>query len=244
MSCDDVWTLKELFGSAGAHVDPEIRAHVRRCAACAARVSSSGAVASVDHRLTDRILTRLHADLKPVVPLPGTWALALRFATAFIFLVLAVVSGGHSMDLEDLGKWLQGIPVLVLAVGVLAVGVLTIVLALSSEMVPGARLFLGYKGSLIAAIASLVVSICLLNPWRIEQHFIATGWHCTEQGLACAVPAAMIAMMILRAEVIISAGQWERSLAPFPGWPASRFSASNVRLGVRRIWRYGTRACP
>jgi hypothetical protein len=143
--------------------------------------------------LLKRIGDSIEPSLKPVRPLPPTWiptaALVLiGLAVAFAFAARAGLHGFEALD----------VPARVAIFAALAVLTCLAAELLVAEWTPGSRRRSTPAGLL--AMASVVlpgVFALLFHDYRVE-HFVSSGIVCLLTGLACAAPAALLGLWVLR----------------------------------------------
>jgi hypothetical protein len=121
--------------------------------------------------------------------------------TVFSLLVFGVVSITGAQGVAGYEGWQHGGGLLIVGLGAVALAV-----ALSREMVPGEHSMLGPARTLATVVSSIVLSICLLFPWRVEEQFAVIGWRCTELGLFYALPAVVLALLVLRRGTVLAEG--------------------------------------
>lgn len=215
MTCDKILLNLQRTGGRVLAVEPEVKAHLRECPACAALLradADDGSTAAIDAAALDRVLSWLRSDLRPVTPLPPASALVLGFLTVFTLLTLSVLSLTGARDIFTGGGWRDSLPLVLLAGGALALAV-----ALSKEMVPGERVLIGSKRIVATVICSFALSLCLLMPWRVEKEFVAMGWHCAQQGFVYALPATLLVLLIVRRGAILAPGSVGALTGAFSG---------------------------
>lgn len=143
--------------------------------------------------LLKRIGDSIGPTLEPVRPLPPTWVLTaglllIGVAVAFAF---AARVGFHGVEALD-------VPSRLAIFGALAVLASLAAVSLVAEWIPGSR-GLSTPAALVAmaSVALLGVFALLFHDYRVE-HFVSSGIACLLTGLACAVPAALLGLWVLR----------------------------------------------
>jgi hypothetical protein len=194
--------LARTEGDAAKRLPPEATEHLAACQGCRSLwsyLSSPQEEAALPAGLCDRIIPDMLDDLQPVSATPAAITLVLGFLIVFTLLILAAVSVTGARGAADLQNWqLAG----VLAVLSAGAGVLAVVL--SREMVPAERRVLAPGKAAVTIVVSLVLSLTLLFPWKVEDQFAAMGWHCAQRGLLFAFPAALLFLLVLRRGAVLS----------------------------------------
>jgi hypothetical protein len=153
---------------------------------------------SLDPALLHNIRKPLLADLAPVKPLPGTAVLALAFCLLFAA-VIALASyflrfaGWRALSFVERSAVFGFLLILIVASAV----------ALASRMRPGALPMLpGWALPIIAFASFELLFLLLLQDYRLG-HFMRSGLGCLKAGLLCALPAALVApLLLLRGYVV------------------------------------------
>jgi hypothetical protein len=88
-------------------------------------------------------------------------------------------------------------PFFAVAVVASAVGLL-LSLALSREMAPGEKRYVSPTVAHSLVLVALFAAVGLAFPWRINEPFVAEGWKCFRAGFLISLPAAALAVLLLR----------------------------------------------
>jgi hypothetical protein len=147
----------------------------------------------VPAELLKRIGDSIGPNLEPVRPLPPAWVLtgALLLIGVAVAFAGAARAGLHGFEALN-------VPARVAIFGALAV--LTCVAAelLVAEWTPGSRRLSTPAGLLaMASVVLLGVFALLFRDYRVD-HFVSSGIACLLTGLACAAPAALLGLWVLR----------------------------------------------
>jgi hypothetical protein len=147
----------------------------------------------VPAELLKRIGDSIGPNLEPVRPLPPAWVLtgALLLIGVAVAFAGAARAGLHGFEALN-------VPARVAIFGALAV--LTCVAAelLVAEWTPGSRRLSTPAGLLaMASVVLLGVFALLFHDYRVD-HFVSSGIACLLTGLACAAPAALLGLWVLR----------------------------------------------
>ncbi|HEY1945988.1 MAG TPA: NrsF family protein [Bryobacteraceae bacterium] len=159
----------------------------------------SGSESGLDSALLESIRKPILADVKPVRPLPGTIVLAAAFcllfaATAALCAYFLGFAGLHALS-----------PLKRVAVcGFLLALAVASAFALAGRMRPGARGILpGWALPAIAFAAFEGLFFVLLPDYRLG-HYLHSGLICLRAGLLCALPAALLAPLLLRRGYVVA----------------------------------------
>jgi len=153
----------------------------------------------VPQQVRSRIEHELLGSLEPVAPLPKTGRLALGFV--LIFGGLSALFVGLLAAPEAPG--VNSFPFFAVAVVASAVGLL-LSLALSREMAPGEKRYVSPTAAHSSALLGLFAAVALVFPWRIDERFLAESWHCFRAGFLMSLPAAGLALLLLRRGAVLS----------------------------------------
>lgn len=176
--------------------------HLSTCRDCRdlwSYLSGADNDATLPPKLQDSLCRLVLGDLRPVSSVPAAITLVLGFLIVFTLLVLAAVSVTGAQGAASLQDW-QHVGVL----AVLATGAVVLAIALGREMVPAERRVIAPARAFVTIVTSLALSLTLLFPWKVEDHFVAMGWHCAQRGLLFALPAAMLFLLVLRRGAVLS----------------------------------------
>lgn len=203
MNCAE---FTDYFGRNTAIVDdsppPEVMEHLFVCPGCKALwnfMTRSHLDGQMPIRLRGSIVKAMRDDLRPVSPVPAGIMLVLGFVISFTLLVLAAVSVTGVQGAVTLQNW-QHFGVLL----VLGAGAVVLAVVLSREMVPAERSVISPGRAAVGVAVSLALSLALLFPWKVEDQFMAMGWHCGRRGLLFALPAALLFLLVLRRGTVLS----------------------------------------
>jgi hypothetical protein len=159
----------------------------------------SGAESVLDPALLEKIRKPILADVKPVRPLPSTTALAAVFCLLF--------AAAAALGIYFLGfRGLHALSPLerVAVCGFLIALTIASAFALASRMRPGARGILpGWALPVVALAAFEGLFLVLFQDYRLG-HFLRSGLICLRVGLLCALPAALLAPLLLRRGYVVS----------------------------------------
>ncbi len=189
MKCADVdLLLGEGIEPAEFRARPEVRGHMDTCPRCAALLSWSLAPLPVpreDERAAERIRAMLHADLKPVAPVPPVWV-----AAAGACCVAAIIGGLSAWGVGVRG-WnaLTGAQPLLLGALFLA-AILAAAASLHESIRPGSR----RRVAPLAPVALIAVGfpaiVASLFPFAPTGDFVADGQGCLIAGAVLSAMAA------------------------------------------------------
>ena len=170
--------------------------HVENCECCRALwelLSRRPCPRRVPQQVRTRIEQDLLGSLEPVAPLPGTGKLTLGFALIF---------GGWSVLFVGLmaspaAPGVNSFP-FAAVVGFASIVGLVVSLALSREMTPGEKRYVSPTVAHSLALLALAAAVALAFPWRIDEGFLAESWKCFRAGFLISLPAAALAVLLLR----------------------------------------------
>jgi hypothetical protein len=153
----------------------------------------------LDPALLESIRKPVLADVKPVRPLPGVTALATSFC---LLLAAAAALGMYFLGFAGLHA-LSPLKRVAVCSFLLAL-VVTSAFALASRMRPGARAILpGWTLPAIVFAAFEGLFFVLLPDYRLG-HYLHSGLICLRAGLLCALPAALLAPLLLRRGYVVA----------------------------------------
>jgi hypothetical protein len=152
----------------------------------------------MDPALLQAIRKPLLSDLTPVKPLPSTAVLALAFCALF-----AAVISACSYFLGFAGWRALSFAGRSAVFGFLLALSIASAVAIARRMRPGAPVLLSGWALPILVFASFeLLCLLLLQDYRLG-HFVRSGWICLKAGLLCALPAALLApLLLLRGYVV------------------------------------------
>jgi hypothetical protein len=203
MTCQEVNEYLDRSGATDRAGLPEVlRKHLEKCECCRALwelLSRRPCPRQLPQQVRSRIEHELLGSLEPVAPLPGTGKLALGFVLVFGGLSALYVAlfadpgapGVHSFSFATVA-------------GVAAAVGLLLSLVLSREMAPGERRYVSPGLVQSSALAGLFAAVALVFPWRIDGPLVAESWHCFGAGFLMSLPAAGLALLLLRRGAVFS----------------------------------------
>jgi len=194
--------------------------------------------ARVSHPLEPALLRRITdsigSSLQPVRPLSPTWRLA-----GSLFLIIAAVGvagaaragfyGIEKMDLLQAGLIFATLCVLAWAMAQEFV----------SELIPGSRRRVTPAVLLVTTCASLLVLFAFLFRDYRTEHFVAAGIVCLLIGILHAIPAGLLAWLLLRrgfAVNVVSAGLVGGALAGLAGITVLELHCVNFQALHILLW--------
>ncbi|HBY59180.1 MAG TPA: hypothetical protein DEH78_05125 [Solibacterales bacterium] len=159
--------------------------HLRNCARCEELlrwVESPVPDSGLGSEAADRVRTLIHADLKPVRPLPSTPVVVIGAIA-----LASAIAGLHMLTMGARG-WLTLSPVQSLSLGFLfASTVILAALSLNATLRPAARAVVPALAPLLLlplGFASLAVFLFTAHP---QEHFFADGIRCLSGGFMIAL---------------------------------------------------------
>lgn len=148
---------------------------------------------AVDPALLERVVGSIQSSMRPVRPLPPTWALAGGLVLVCAAVALAGAARAGFRGIEKLS-------VLERALIFPTLGILIWLSATESvgTMIPGSRRRMG-TGALLAvdSLALLGVFAVLFRDYQTD-HFVSAGITCLVTGILHAVPTALLSWLLLR----------------------------------------------
>jgi hypothetical protein len=197
MTCQEVNGYLDRTGPSDWAGLPEmLRKHLEICESCRGLwelLSRRPCPRQVPQQVRSRIEQDLLGSLKPVSPMPGTGKLTLGFALIF---------GGWTVLFVGLlaspkAPGVNSFPFAAVAAFAAVVG-LVVSLALSREMAPGEKRYVSPTVAHSLALLALFAVVAAAFPWRINQPFWAESWGCFRAGFLISLPAAALAVLLLR----------------------------------------------
>ncbi|MGB7731387.1 MAG: NrsF family protein [Candidatus Acidiferrum sp.] len=184
--------------------------------------------------LLERIAASIKSSMQSVRPLPPTWLLtaALVFICAAIGLAGALHAGFYGIEKMDL--WQR-----ILIFTTLAIFAHAAAQEFVAEFIPGSRRRLSAGALLAAGTAALLAVFALLFRDYQTTHFLSAGIVCLAVGLLHAIPAGLIAWLILRRGFAlnkITAGVAGGTLAGLAGVFMLELHCSNFQATHILIW--------
>lgn len=195
MNCDDIDRLLSRQSALPA-ADPAVSAHLRDCPRCAALVDWSGLPApepGSTASVSNRIRAFIHADLKPVRPLPAP---ALVVAAAFGLAVLIALLQAAAMGARGWHALSTG------QLAALAILFLTAIpltaLSLIAAIRPGSPRTVPPLVPVLLLAAGFPLLVATLFSSGHQDHFVADGIHCLAGGLFVSAVSAAAAFSLAR----------------------------------------------
>ena len=145
----------------------------------------------------EAIRNRIIGDLSPVKPLPSDLALVTAVTAGFMCLgiVCALPIGLKGFHAMTTAQRLTDYFVILFSALILAV-------ALTGEIIPGARRHLSSVFTVAAVFAVTIIVTALLFPYYSTNQFVRKGVPCLTIGTLCAIPADAIAWRVTRLGVL------------------------------------------
>ena len=181
-----------------------------------------------------RISDSIKTSLRPVRPLPPTWALAggLVLVCAAVALAGAARAGFYGIEKMDSLERALIFSTLVVFAWVVGIGFV-------HEMVPGSRRRVA-PGALLASVSGLLIGVfALLFRDYQTSNFVSAGIACLLTGLLFSVPAALLAWLLLRrgfAVNPVSAGLVAGTLAGLAGIGMLELHCQNFQAAHVLVW--------
>jgi hypothetical protein len=184
--------------------------------------------------MLDRVANSIRPTLRPVRPLPRQWAM-----TAGLFLICAAVSlagaaraGFFGFEKMDILERLLVFPALVILVWLAGSG-------FTDEMIPGSQHRVS-PGALLG-LASVVLFAVFAFLFRDYQthHFVSVGIVCLLTGFIHAIPASLLAWLLLRrgfAVNSIAAGLVAGTLGGLAGVGVLELHCPNFEAAHILVW--------
>jgi len=181
------------FVAPGAILSPEKLRHLSQCPVCQTLHASQPAPQFEPAQVSDRVLTSILSDLKPVKQIAGPWLLALGF-TAILAAVLAVVvwltgSAGF-FALTAMAKMLM--------LSIIGVGALLLSFSLAQRMVPGSLQRVPVFQVALALAAAFIFVVALMFHDVTDWKTLAMQRTCLWLGIAAAVVTALLGSLVVR----------------------------------------------
>ena len=181
------------FLAPGAMLSPEEQLHLSQCPVCQALYDAQPPHSSDSAQLSNRVLTSVLADLKPVTPIPAPWLLATAFTTVLVaVLTLAVWLTGSAgfFALSAMAKMLM--------LSIIGVGGLLLSFSLAQRMIPGSLQRVPVlQVALALAVAFLFVVVLMFHDvtdWKT----LAMQRTCLWLGIAAAAVTATLGSLVVR----------------------------------------------
>ena len=189
---------------------------------------------SLDPVLLKSLTESVKAGLRPVRPLPPTWLLdlGLVLVCAVVALAGAARAGFYGFDKMD------GIE-RVLVFSVLAILLWVAGSEYAQAMIPGSRRRFSSGALLATVIATLGVVLAALFRNYHVSHFFSAGIVCLLTGFVHAIPAALLAWLLLRrgfAVNFVSAGLAAGALGGVAGVGMLELHCPNFQAAHVLVW--------
>ena len=203
MTCQEVNEYLDRTSPADVSGLPEmLRQHLDHCECCQrlwGLLSRRSGTRDVPETVRSRIEQNLMRSLEPVKPLPEPGKLTLAFALVFagfaaLFAALMASSNAPGVSTGSFAAF----------GGIIGVIALWLSVTLSREMVPGEIWRLSRIATHAVAVVGLFGATALVFPWRIDEPFAQEAWKCYKAGFVLALPAAVLAVWLLRRGVLFS----------------------------------------
>ncbi len=181
-----------------------------------------------------QIASRIQGSLRPVRPLPAAWILTAGLVLACA--AVAVAAGAHA-GFDGIAKMLPWQRVLIFTT--LAVFALVVANAFVRAMIPGSRPRLSTGSSLGLCTLSLLLAFALSFRDYHTSHFVSAGVACLITGLLHALPAGLLAWLLLRrgfAVNPIAAGLAAGTLAGLAGLGLLELHCVNFQAAHVLVW--------
>jgi len=169
----------------------------------------------LDARLMERIPNDILRDLAPVRPLPAPWVLA---ACLVALAALAAVAFAAKVGFYGLHKLAAGEAALIYTA--LAILIWLAAMANAAAMVPAARRLVRPLPLVAAAVVALAGIFALAFDDYSTANFVRRGFPCLRAGLLDALPAALLAWLVVRRGLVlhtVTAGAAAGALAGLAG---------------------------
>jgi hypothetical protein len=173
-----------------------LRKHLEGCECCRGLwefLSRRPCPRQVPPQVRSQIEHDLLGSLEPVAPLPGTGKLTFGFALIFAGLSALFVG----LLASPAAPGVNSFPFAAVA-GFASVVGLVVSLALSREMAPGEKRLVSPTVAHSLVLVALFAAVALAFPWRIDEAFLVEGWKCFRAGFLISLPAAGLALLLLR----------------------------------------------
>ncbi len=185
------------FVATAASLSPDEQRHLAQCPVCQALYNAQPAATLVPEsnttRLSNRVLTSVLADLKPVKPIPPPWVLATAFAAVLIaVLALAVWLTGSAgfFALSAMAK--------MLTLSIIGVGALLLSFSLAQRMIPGSLQRVPVLQVALALAVAFIFVVALMFHDVTDWKTLAMQRTCLWLGLAAAIVTATLGSLVVR----------------------------------------------
>jgi hypothetical protein len=197
MTCREVNKyLDRNSGLDWARLPEALRKHLETCEGCRTLwelLSRAPGPRQIPQQVRSRIESDVLGSLEPVAPLAGTGKLTLGFALIFggwSLLFVALLASPAAPGVNSFA--FAAVAAFASVVG------LVVSLALSREMIPGEKRYVSPTVAHSLALLALFGVVALAFPWRVDEPFVAAAWKCFRAGFLISVPAAALAVLLLR----------------------------------------------
>ena len=188
----------------------------------------------VEPELLKRIADSIKSSMRPVRPLPPTWALASGLILICAAVALAGAARAGFYGIEKMNMWERALifPALAILAWVAATEFV-------SEMIPGSRRRMTSGALLgIGSLALLGLFAVLFRDYRTD-HFVTAGIVCLMTGLLHAVPTGLVSWWLLRrgfAVNSVAAGLAGGTLAGLAGVTMLELHCANFQALHVLLW--------
>lgn len=188
----------------------------------------------VDPALLARITDSIQATVTPVKPLPPIWALVGLLLAVCASVAIAGAAWSGLDGIAALAPW-------PLTIDLISLGVLMVALAheCAVRLIPGSRPWLSAPLAVSGCWVALLSLFALVLRDYHAEHFVSAGLGCLEQGVLHAIPAAILAALVLRrgfATRPILAALVAGALAGLTGVVFLELHCSNIEAPHRLVW--------
>jgi hypothetical protein len=187
-----------------------------------------------DAALLERIARILEANVRPVRPLPGQWLLGAQLVLLCATVAVAASAWAGLDGWRSLATWQR----LILLAGLVPLAVI-VARECVKRWIPGSLPRLGPAAVIAGSCGVLVLLFAVLFRDYRATHFIASGVGCLEQGVLHAIPAAILAALVLRrgfAVRPIAAAVTGGALAGLAGVVFLELHCPNLEAPHQLIW--------
>jgi hypothetical protein len=195
---------------------------------------ASGVAPQVEPALLKRIADSINLSVRPVRPLPPTWALTGGLALICAAVAVTAAAGTGFYGIEKLG-----VSARVLIFSTLGILVWVAGKEFVSQLIPGSRRGLSV-GAFLTIVSAVLLGVFALvfRDYRTD-HFISAGVACLLTGLILAVPAALLSWLLLRrgfAVNSVAAGLVGGALAGLSGVTMLELHCANFQALHVLVW--------
>ena len=181
------------FVAPGAPLSPEAQRHLSQCPLCQALQGAQMPPQSEPSRLSDRVLTSVLVDLKPVKPIASPWVLTLAFtATLIATLALVVWLTGSA------GFFALSATARMLMMSIIGVGALLFSFSLAQKMIPGSLLRVPVLQVALALAVAFIFVVALMFHDVTDWKTLAMERTCLWLGIGAAVVTATLGSLLVR----------------------------------------------